>query len=608
MGIPGFFSFIKKYNNPNDPNSLIKNRIYNSQQNLTYYHFFLDFNGAVYTVNNKYKPKTEQSLVDLTINYLDTLVKIYLENDSQMNKNVVLTTLYIALDGVPPRSKIEQQRLRRFHSINQRNSERKINEKYGDHQINSSSNLDTNMITPGTTFMKLLKDKIEEHLKNDDMYKKIKTVIFSSGDVPGEGEHKILDYIKSMDSEYLDNHNIIIYGLDADLIMLSLVSQKNNIYLLREKTEYGSFSFQFEDYKFLYLDINILKISILNEMIPLIPDINTNLGNDANNDLLICLINDYVFINFLIGNDFIPKIPWFSFINNFNDTLLYTYCRLYNQHRQFLINYDNKLSINNQMLYLLLESLSYIEEDEIKTYYSKRQKRRINMRDVENEKERREKLLRFFPLQHLNIEKEINPFKSCWRDQYYNICFHMNNNHQNLSNICYNYIESIVWTFKYYFLGEVNWDWAYKYHYAPTIKDLLFYLNESIKKKNENKTKKNMYYNFNQIKFKKSQPVTQQQLLLMVLPVASSYLLIPKYKNLIYNNVSIKKYFPKNYRLSIPFHTFYWECKPILPFIDLNVIKSETKNIKLNESEKERNQIMSQFTKTNNKFKDYITL
>ena len=80
MGIPGFFGFIRKYNNPNNPNSLIKNKIYHNSSNHNNnhnqekpikQHFFLDFNGAIYTVNHKYKPKTEESLAAHTINYLE---------------------------------------------------------------------------------------------------------------------------------------------------------------------------------------------------------------------------------------------------------------------------------------------------------------------------------------------------------------------------------------------------------------------------------------------------------------------------------------------------------------------------------------------------------
>ena len=320
------------------------------------------------------------------------------------------------------------------------------------------------------------------------------------------------------------NQNIIIYGLDADLIMLALVSQKNNIYLLRERIEYGSYSFEFGEYKYLYLDINCLKISILNEIIPLVPDIQLHIKNNSSNDLLVKIINDYVFINFILGNDFIPKIPWFSISNRFNEELLHIYCRLYNQHRQFLINYSSKrLTINYQLLNIFFECLSNIEDEFYLAYYQKRQRKWINMRDVENEKERQERLLKMFPLQHLDIEKEINPYEGgiSWRSKYYKICFNMNMNKQNMNSICYNYLESINWTFKYYFQGEINWDWSYKYQYAPAMKNIVDYMNEKIKDNNTNKTRTNSYYNINNIKFNKGKPVTQQQLLLMVLPTDS---------------------------------------------------------------------------------------
>ena len=230
------------------------------------------------------------------------------------------------------------------------------------------------------------------------------------------------------------------------------------------------------------------------------------------------------------------------------------------------------------------------------------------MRDVSNEKERREKLMRFFPLQHLHIERTINPYLESWTDNYYKICFNMNSSQENLNDICYNYLESIVWTFKYYFCGETNWDWTYKYHYGPTASDLLTFLKNKINQNNDNKSRKNMYYNLNNIKFKQSDPLKQQQLLLMVLPLASKDLLIQKYSNLIFNNIKINKYFPKSYRLSIPYHTFYWECKPILPFIDLNVIKRETKKITLNQQDENRNTLGTNFIKNNNKFKDNIII
>ena len=139
MGVPGLFaSLVKNYNKQDS--KIIKQSIDNELPN----HLYLDFNGGIYQVLRD-EIKTEETLIIHTIDYLETLCKI-IPN---------LKFIYIAIDGVCPRAKMEQQRQRRFHSYVVKNRSTKINQLLVMNLINHQLiiDIDTNMITPGTRFM-----------------------------------------------------------------------------------------------------------------------------------------------------------------------------------------------------------------------------------------------------------------------------------------------------------------------------------------------------------------------------------------------------------------------------------------------------------------------
>ena len=123
---------------------------------------------------------------------------------------------FICFDGVPPFPKMVQQRQRRFKSVLTK------------HIVNecSESSWNTNHITPGTEFMNGL-DAFLIHL-----FKTHPNIVFSGTQEPMEGEHKICHLIRS-DPVYYKNKHIMIYGLDADLIMLGLLlyAESFHIYL-----------------------------------------------------------------------------------------------------------------------------------------------------------------------------------------------------------------------------------------------------------------------------------------------------------------------------------------------------------------------------------------
>jgi len=116
--------------------------------------------------------------------------------------------LYLAIDGVAPRAKMNQQRSRRFRTaleaMEKKDKEHEVikewQEKGVEHEIKISQGFDNNTITPGTEFMTRLSESlklyISHRLQFNPVWKGL-TVIFSDSSVPGEGEHKILEFIRT---------------------------------------------------------------------------------------------------------------------------------------------------------------------------------------------------------------------------------------------------------------------------------------------------------------------------------------------------------------------------------------------------------------------------
>ena len=153
------------------------------------------------------------------VNFLDFLEKFVSPTDM----------MYIAVDGTAPLAKVIQQRKRRYKSELDTFMKNELKLKFG---LTINDSWSNTTITPGTEFMEDLHQYLLNHYKSRSQEQKKIKYIYSSYHTPGEGEHKILQHIKH--NTEIDDE-IVIYGLDADLIFLAMASNRPNIFCCENK-------------------------------------------------------------------------------------------------------------------------------------------------------------------------------------------------------------------------------------------------------------------------------------------------------------------------------------------------------------------------------------
>lgn len=265
---------------------------------------YLDMNSILHTCthsdNDTLNRMTDDQMYAAIFSYIEHLFEIIKPKK----------TFYMAIDGVAPRAKMNQQRARRFRTAYEaeENLRKAVNEGL---EIPKDDPFDSNSITPGTEFMAKLTDNlkyfIHKKVTQDSNWSNIK-IILSGHEVPGEGEHKIMDFIRSMknQSTYDPNTRHCVYGLDADLIMLGLVTHDPHFALLREEVTFGprskSKSNDLNDQNFYLLHISLLREYLSLEFQALDNQLNFDYDFEK-------ILDDFILIMYVIGNDFLPNLP-----------------------------------------------------------------------------------------------------------------------------------------------------------------------------------------------------------------------------------------------------------------------------------------------------------
>jgi len=534
MGVPRFFSWISKNY------SVIINPIIEPNE------FYFDLNCLLHPVcfsvaNEVYKQKDHISNDTLETKMFNKIIEYITEILDYIQPTDLI---YFAIDGVAPLAKMKHQRLRRFKSVKEQEIRNQILKNYNQEIPTKWNNT---VITPGTNFMKKLAIILLKYLKSyKSLHNNIK-VILSTSNTHGEGEHKIHQYLKEQNNR---ESTKVIYGLDADLIFLTMATQLPKLYVFREAQQIDEKSTN----KFLMIDMDLLKEGIYD-------DIQSKCEKKLDKE---SIINDYIELGFLLGNDFLPNIPSLTLspihykLENGLDILLEIYPKF--------IETNDYIHKSDESLLNLFEILSNIEEEYFKKMYTKG---RVYMKCNESDPCKIALFefdnLTLSNINELNIGKD-NPKE--YKKRYYNHFFHTKNS-KNINDICKEYLIGFSWVKKYYFEDCPDWNWLYQHHQVPFISDIYEYLKLE-KKLPQIIVKDNKYL---------IRPLDQ---LMMVIPPEISNILPIECQN-IFKKKELNKYFPQEYDFDIFMKNKFWMCHPIIPNPNYNDFIKEIEKIRLSE-------------------------
>ncbi|KAI9674113.1 MAG: 5'-3' exoribonuclease 2 [Caeruleum heppii] len=321
---------------------------------------YLDMNGIVHPCSHpedRSPPSTEEEMMLEVFKYTERVVNMVRPRK----------LLMIAVDGVAPRAKMNQQRSRRFRSAQEAKEKdddqveflKMLKQKNAQNARVISDDVETkltkktwdsNAITPGTPFMDILAASLRYwtayKLNTDPAWAKLK-ILISDATVPGEGEHKIMEFIRSQRSspQHDPNTRHVIYGLDADLIMLGLATHEPHFRVLREdvffqeskartcricgqqghkaeecrgeaKVKQGEYDEQKNAHPlkpFIWLHVSVLREYL---------EVELNVPSQPFRFDLERALDDWVFMCFFVGNDFLPHLPSLDIRENGIDTLI----------------------------------------------------------------------------------------------------------------------------------------------------------------------------------------------------------------------------------------------------------------------------------------------
>ena len=431
MGIPGLFAHLYNHVLDMTTSNLPREKVE---------WLMLDMNGIIHTSAQKaiFENNGKENITDI-VKYIVTEIRqiILAQNNPSIR-------VYLAVDGVAPIAKQKQQRLRRYRSAYIREKKREIYNSYRE-KFPKHLEWDSNQISAGTPFMKKITDMIYLEFLDE-----IKTgrYILSDSLEQGEGEHKIFEFLRKETTK----QTVVIHGLDADLILLSLLSH-HDILLYRERK---FFSNERENLsQMIYLDINTLRLYLVDEL------------KSKTRDNPELLIKDFIAMASLLGNDFLPNVPTL----NIYDEGIYHLLVAYKDLDMYLIEHDkNTLNMKAWELFMnILDKNTEVRGKE-QTHKTKKSKpRRFVPETTMTPKEfSLKKKIHDFENNSEFINQVLIDFDTTDYYEKYNKEYVLDAN-----TLSESYFQGIYWVYLYYSQGCPSQLYTYSSEYAPMLKDLI---------------------------------------------------------------------------------------------------------------------------------------
>ncbi|XP_069464167.1 5'-3' exoribonuclease 2 [Ambystoma mexicanum] len=643
---------------------------------------YLDMNGIIHPCThpeNKPAPKNEDEMMVAIFEYIDRLFNICRPR----------RLLYMAIDGVAPRAKMNQQRSRRFRAskegVELSEEKQRVREevlKRGGYvpPEEVKERFDSNCITPGTEFMdnlaKCLRYYVADRLNNDPGWKNL-TVILSDASAPGEGEHKIMDYIRRQRGQpnHDPNTHHCLCGADADLIMLGLATHEPNFTIIREefkpnqprpcplcsqighelkdcqglprekKGEHDEFADSPPgcDVEFIFIRLNVLREYLEKELtmasLPFPFDFERS-------------VDDWVFMCFFVGNDFLPHLPSLEIREGAIDRLVTIYKNVVHKTGGYLTDSG---FVNLERVQMIMQAVGEVEDN----IFKKRRQDDENFRRRNKEKRKRMKRDQpsFMPSgqfapqalgmrnhsghQAINNPRQaafqmrmqnttpsgspntsfnsdgspspsgvkrkpedsdsepepddnIRLWEEGWKQRYYKNKFDVDSSDEKFRRkVVQSYVEGLCWVLRYYYQGCASWKWFFPFHYAPFASDF--------------RDITDMFSDFE----KNTKPFKPLEQLMGVFPAASGNFLPSTWRRLMSDpDSSIIDFYPDDFALDLNGKKYAWQGVALLPFVDERRLRAALAEVypDLTEEEKRRNSLGSDhiFVGRNHQLWDFV--